>query len=69
MVCPNLLGELRSLLSEHNSTTIHDIPHLHDRDVFEELDTSRRLSWQYELQQLNVEIFGSRTCELRVFPN
>ena len=27
-------------------------PHPHDRDVFEELDTSRESSWQYKLQQL-----------------
>ena len=34
------------------STTTQDVPHPHDRDVFEELDTSRESSWQYELQQL-----------------
>ena len=34
------------------STTTQDIPHSHDRDVFEELDTSHESSWQYELQQL-----------------
>ena len=34
------------------STTTQDIPYPHDADVFEELDTSRGSSWQYELQQL-----------------
>ena len=34
------------------STTTQDIPHSHDRDVFEELDTSRESSWQCEIQQL-----------------
>ena len=34
------------------SATTQDIPHPHDKDVFEELDTSHESSWQYELQQL-----------------
>ena len=33
-------------------TTTQDIPHPHNIDVFEELDTSRGSSWQYELKQL-----------------
>ena len=34
------------------STTTQDLPHPHNTDVFEELDTSHGSGWQYELQQL-----------------
>ena len=34
------------------STITQDLPHPHNTDVFEELDTSRGSGWQYELQQL-----------------
>ena len=44
------------------STTTQDLPHPHNTDVFEELDTSHGSGWQYELQQLkfaNQRLYGN----------
>ena len=50
IVSPSIIIQVKAW----GSTATQDIPHPHDKDVFEELDTSHGSSWQYELQQLKI---------------